>query len=305
VVFVLRKKPVALMLAVALSGTLTGCGALGGSSPDAAANGQVERSTIRVGQLALIDAVPLHIAIDKGYFRDEGLAIDLSTVGKGSESVDKLNAGELDVGLTSYPNAITPQAKGIATLKVVADAAQTTPDFALAVVKRNGPITDAKQLVGKKIAISSTRGISELVMTDQLITMGMAPGSVAFLSMPITDMPAALGRGDIAAAVISQPALELAKRQGATKLLDPFTGPDADFPWSGWLATARFVHDNPQTVDAFRRALGKAVADTADRKLVEDQAHRHLGVDKAIAPLMRCRLSRALKTPSGCSGWRI
>jgi NitT/TauT family transport system substrate-binding protein len=265
---------------------LTSCGLFGGSSPDAAPNDKVEKSTIRVGRLALVDAVPLHIAIDRGYFAAEGLTVDLSTMGRGSDSIDKLLSGELDIGLTSYPNAVTPQAKGIAKLKVVADAAQTTPDFVLAVVKKDGPITDVHQLLGKKVAISSKRGISELVMDDQLDMLGITPSMVSFLSMPITDMPAALQRGDIAAAVISQPSLEQAKQQGASKLLDPFTGPDADFAWSGWLATEKFTHDNPKTVDAFRRALNRAVADAADRNLVEDTAVKRLGIDKSVASLM-------------------
>jgi NitT/TauT family transport system substrate-binding protein len=266
--------------------TLSGCEALGGSSPEAPANDKVEKATIRVGRLALVDAVPLHIALDRGYFAAEGLTVNLFTEGRGSDSVDKLLAGDLDIGLASYPNAVIPQAKGIAHFKVVADAAQTTPDFVLAVVKNGGPITDVRQLAGQQVAISSKGGISQLVMTDQLRMKGIEPGPNMFLSMPITDMPAALQRGDIAAAVIAQPSLEQAKQQGATKLIDPFTGPDADFAWSGWLAAEKFTHDNPKTVDAFRRALSRGVADAADRNLVEDTAVKRLNIDKSVASLM-------------------
>jgi NitT/TauT family transport system substrate-binding protein len=268
---------------------VTSCGLMGASSEDSPPSSWgLEKSTIRVGRLALVDAVPLHIAIDRGYFAAEGLTIELSTMARGSDSIDQLIAPKpgLDIGLTSYPNALIPQSKGIAKLKVVVDAAQTTPDFVLAVVKKDGPITDAKQLGGQKIAISSKRGISELVMTDQLTIMGIDPKSVSFVSMGITDMPAALGRGDVAAAVIAQPSLEVAKKEGATKLLDPFVGPEADFPWSGWLATEKFVKENPKTVDAFRRALAKGVADAADRNLVEQAATKYLGVDAGIASLM-------------------
>jgi NitT/TauT family transport system substrate-binding protein len=278
-------RPLAVGLAAVM--LMQGCGLMGSSaSSSAPGSSGLEKGAIRVGRLALVDAVPLHIAIDKGYFAAEGLTVELSTMGRGSDSIDKLLSGELDVGLTSYPNALIPQTKGVVQLKIVADAAQTTPDFVLAVVRSGGPITDAHQLVGKKIAISSKRGISELVMSDQLTMMGIDPSLVSFLSMPITDMPAALNRGDIAAALIAQPSLELAKNQGATKLLDPFTGPDANFAWSGWLATEQFTRENPKTVDAFRRALKKGVADAADRNVVEETSVKHLGIDKAIASLM-------------------
>ncbi|MCE7006910.1 ABC transporter substrate-binding protein [Kibdelosporangium philippinense] len=265
---------------------LTGCGLLGGASPDASPNDKVEKSTIRVGRLALVDAIPLHIAIDKGYFEAEGLKIELSTMGRGSDGVDKLAAGELDVGLTSYPQPLIAHTKGVAKLKVVADAVETTPDLILAVVKENGPITDARQLAGKKIAISSKRGISELVMTDQLTSMGVDPKAVSFISMPITDMPAALGRGDVAAAIIAQPPLEEAKQQGAMKLLDPFTGPTVSFPWSGWFATEQFVRDNPRTVDAFRRALSRGVTNVSDRNVLEQSAVKNLGTKEGTARMM-------------------
>jgi NitT/TauT family transport system substrate-binding protein len=264
------------------------CGLISGESSDrdTSSTTGLEKSTIRVGRLALVDALPLHDAIDRGYFKAEGLTIELSTMAKGSDSVDRLIAGELEIGLTSYPQPLIAHAKGVAKLKVVADAVETTPDLIVAVVQSGGPITDVKQLAGKKIGISSKRGISELVMTDKLVAEGMAPGSVSFVSMPITDMPAALGRGDVAAAVIAQPPLEEAKYQGAVKLLDPFTGPTAALPWSGWFATEKFTLENPKTVEAFRRALARGVADMADRNVLEQSAVKNLGTRGDVAKLM-------------------
>jgi NitT/TauT family transport system substrate-binding protein len=276
-----------LAVGMAIVLTATGCGLIGGSSGgDTPGTAGLEKTTIRVGRLALVDALPLHIAIDKGYFKQEGLTIELSLMAKGSDSVDKLVANELDVGLTSYPQPLIAHAKGVAKLKIVADAVETTPDLIVAVVQSGGPITDPKQLAGKKVAVSSKRGISQLVMTDQLTSMGIDPGSVSFISMPITDMPAALGRGDIAAAIIAQPPLEEAKQQGAVKLLDPFTGPTASYPWSGWLATEQFTRDNPKTVGAFSRGLSRGVDDAADRNVLEESAVKNLGIKPGVASLM-------------------
>jgi NitT/TauT family transport system substrate-binding protein len=282
------RRPLRLSLALLSTASfLSGCGLMDGASdPPPPGSWGLAKSTIRVGRLALVDAIPLHLAIDRGYFKQEGLTIELSLMAKGSDSVDKLVADELDIGLTSYPQPLIAHAKGVARLKVVADAVETTPDLIVAVVQSGGPITDAKQLAGKKVAVSSKRGISQLVMTDQLTSMGVDPNTVSFISMPITDMPAALGRGDIASAIIAQPPLEEAKQQGAVKLLDPFTGPTASFAWSGWFATEQFVQKNPKTVDAFRRALSKGVADAADRNVLEESAVKNLGIKDSVAKLM-------------------
>jgi NitT/TauT family transport system substrate-binding protein len=285
----LRVRRLALTCTVlTLAMMLTGCGLLGDTSPDASPNSQVEKSTIRVGQLKLTDALPLNIAIDHGYFKAEGLNVDLQVVGRGSESVDKIQAGDLDFGLMSYPNALIPQAKHVGDLKIVADAAETTEGYAVCVVPKGSPIKDAHQLVGKKIAISSPKGISELAMTDHLAALGITADQVQFPSIPITDMPGLLASGAVDAAVISEPVLTQAmKRDGLSHVLVPFSGPTANFPWSGWVATKKFTDANPKTTDAFRRALLRGVTDAnADRGLVEQAAVSHLGVDTQTAALM-------------------
>ncbi|TCO56874.1 ABC transporter substrate-binding protein [Actinocrispum wychmicini] len=281
------RRSLALLFVAALT-LLSGCGLLGGASPDAAPNDKVERSIIRVGQLKLTDALPLNIAIDKGYFKAEGLDVVLSVVGRGSESFDKLQAGDLDFGLMSYPNALIPQAKHVAELTVVADAAETTEGYVLCVVRKDSPIRDPRQLVGKKIAISSPKGISELAMTDQLAGLGITADQVKFPSIPITDMPGVLASGAVDAAVISEPVLTQAvKRDGLSTVLAPFSGPTANFPWSGWVAMKKFTDANPKTTDAFRRALLRGVADAnSDRGLVEKAAVKNLGVDDQTAALM-------------------
>ncbi|GAB3873877.1 ABC transporter substrate-binding protein [Kibdelosporangium lantanae] len=285
----LHIRPLAPMcIVLALATFLTGCGVLGSSQSDAKANDKVEKSTIHVGELRLTDALPLNIAIDKGYFKAEGLDIDLQVVNKGSESVDKLQAGDLDIGLMSYPNAITPEAKHIHELKIVADAAETAPGYAVCMVGKDSSIKDAHGLVGKKIAISSPKGISEMAMTDQLALQGITADQVKFVSFAITDMPANVQNGNLDAAVISEPSkTQGGKQNGLGVLLDPFTGATADFPWSGWVATKKFVDANPKTTAAFRRALLHGVTDAkADRNLVEQAAVQHIGVDAQTAGLM-------------------
>lgn len=283
-----RPRWLACLAVVALAMLPAGCGLLGRSKPTASSNGQVEKSTIRVGELKLTDALPLNIAIDKGYFKAEGLDVDLQVVGKGSESVDKLEAGDLDIGLMSYPNAVTPQAKRVFDLKIVADAAETAPGYAVCMVGKDSPIKDGHGLVGKKIAVSSPKGISELAMTDQLAGLGITARQVQFVSFPITDMPGLLTTKAVDAAVVSEPSkTQGSKQNGLTTLLDPFSGPTADFPWSGWVATKKFVDANPRTTDAFRRALLHGVADAnAERGLVEQAAVQHIGVDAQTASLM-------------------
>nr|CEL14557.1 putative extracellular solute-binding protein [Kibdelosporangium sp. MJ126-NF4]CTQ88922.1 putative extracellular solute-binding protein [Kibdelosporangium sp. MJ126-NF4] len=268
-----------------LAGT-TGCGLLGGSSEPGPAGGPLERKVVRIGTLGLVDSAPLHLAVDKGHFAAEGLDVQLTTGTKGSANVDNVLGGALDIGLTSYPPALMPQVNGVANIKIVADAVQTTENLILCVVGRNSPIRKPADLAGRKIAVSSKRGISELTLNSQFKMMSVDYSKIQYVSMEIAGMPAALERGDVAAAVIAEPHLTAATKTGLVKLMDPFSGPTANFPWSGWIARKEFTDANPKLIAAFKRALNKGVADTGDRTKVGEVLTKHLRIDADTYQLM-------------------
>ncbi|ONI87488.1 hypothetical protein ALI144C_08825 [Actinosynnema sp. ALI-1.44] len=280
-----RRCVAAVLGAVVLAGT-TGCGLLGDSERRGPAGGPLERAVINVGTLGLVDSAPLHLAVDNGYFQAEGLEVRLTTGAKGSANVDNVVGGTLDFGLTSYPPAFMPQAKGVAEIRIVADAVQTTEDLILCVVPKNSTVRKPADLAGKKIAVSSKRGISELTLNSQFTMMSVDPLKIQYVSMEIAAMPSAMERGDVAAAVIAEPHLTAATKAGMVKLMDPFSGPTANFPWSGWIARKDFTDGNPNVVAAFKRALSKGVADTANRDKVGEVLTKHLRIDAATYQLM-------------------
>ncbi|CAM3891167.1 ABC transporter substrate-binding protein [Kibdelosporangium persicum] len=266
--------------------TLAGCGLMGSPDQETPATGRLERTVIKVGSLGIVDSAPLHLAIDNGYFAAEGLEVRLTTGAKGSANVDNVLGGSLDFGLTSYPPALMPQVKGVANLKIVADAVQTTENLILCVVPDNSTIRKPVDLAGKKIAVSSKRGISELTLNSQLKMMSVDHKTVEYISMEIASMPSALHRGDVAAAVIAEPHLTAATKEGLVKLIDPFSGPTANFPWSGWIAKKEFTDANPNVVAAFKRALNKGVAQTGSRDQVGQVLAKHLKIDSNTYQLM-------------------
>jgi NitT/TauT family transport system substrate-binding protein len=273
---------------MAMVAALGGCGVFGEAAESApASSGPLEKTKIKVAELKIIDGTPIHIAIDRGYFKAEGLEIDLSTGGKGSANIDNVIGGSIDIGLASYPPSIVPVAKKVAELKIVSDAVATTENLFLLVVKKDGTITTLKQLEGRKIAVSSPGGIAELALRSQLKIAGVNASKDQYISMPFPDMPSALERGNVDAAIMNEPFLTQAlQSNGVQKLLTPFTGRTADFPTSGWIANKKFTDENPKTVAAFQRAMVKAVADTQDRRAVEEAVVKYVQVPPNVAQLM-------------------
>lgn len=266
--------------------TITGCGVLSDSGSDENTYPPPEKTTLTIRGLQLTDSIPILLARDAGYFEDEGLNVEFEFGEKGSANLADVMDGKADIGMMSYPPAITKQLEG-ARLKVVADAVQTTPGLIQVVVPQNSPIRSVEELANKKVANSSPRGITELTLSSQLQTRGVDPSSVQFVSMEIAKMPEALARGEVDAAGIAEPYIQSALMAGGTSLFDIFSGPTADFPWSGYVTTEKFTEQNPNTVAAFQRALNRAVGEVRfDRPRAEEMAVRYLEVEEDIARLM-------------------
>jgi NitT/TauT family transport system substrate-binding protein len=282
-----KRRAIAGLLTAALVATLGGCGLFGDSADKPAPTGGLEKSSLKVAELKIVDGTPIHIAMDKGYFAAEGLQIELTTGTKGSVNLDNMMGGSVDIGLLSYPPAILAQAKKVAELKIVTDAITTTENLFILAVKKDGPIKDLTQLTGKKIAVSSQGGIGELALRSQFAIHNVPVNKDQFVPMQFADMPTALDRDNVQAAIMNEPFVTQAlQTNGVTKLMSPFTGSTADFPTSGWLATKKFVEQNPKTIAAFQRAMNKAVADTQDRATVEAAVVKYVGVQPNIAQLM-------------------
>lgn len=83
--------------AVTLALALTGCGG-GGTSANSAADGKLEKTSIKVGSLPLADYAALYWAKEKGGFFDkEGLSVEIVPVQGGPVGIQQVASGELDI----------------------------------------------------------------------------------------------------------------------------------------------------------------------------------------------------------------
>jgi NitT/TauT family transport system substrate-binding protein len=116
---------------------------------------------------------------------------------------------------------------------------------------------------------------------------GVDFSKVQWVSIPFTDMSAAMGRGDIDAAYMPEPFItNAAKSIGAVPVIDVAAGPTADFPIGGYSALSKFTSANPKTVAAFQRAMKKATDDAADRAKIQPLIVEFAKVDADTAALV-------------------
>jgi NitT/TauT family transport system substrate-binding protein len=284
------RSSLAISITVVTLGVVAGCGLLSSNNP---ASGQparvtLERTKVTVGTLAIVNAAAVHMAIKKGYFKNEGLEVELTTLpGGGADAIPGLANDQLQFAFGNYVSFFAAKAKNLLDIKLVADGYQARPGVYMIVVPPDSTIKKARDLTGKRIAINTKANIVELTARSTLETAGVDMKTVTFVEMPFPDMQTGLERKEVDAAFMAEPYITQAERlTGVVPLIDPASGPTDEIPIAGWAANATFVKENPRTVEAFRRAIIKGEQDCINRTDVEDLVTSFAMVDRQTASLM-------------------
>lgn len=282
-----RRGVLGLLLSVLILGTVSGCGLLGGSSDSSGqGSGPLERSKIKVAVMPTIDLAPFHLAVKNGYFRAEGLEVELVNAPSGQVSLAKLLGGEVDIAYGSYSPFFLAKSKGAADIKFVSDASSAGPKSTMVVAMPNSPVHTVRDMAGKRVAVTGQDTMSDTLTKSALKTNGVDFNSVHWVSLPFPDIAPALARGDVDAGFLTEPFItQAAKSVGAIPVFDTATGPTRDFPTAGYGALGRFTSQNPKTVAAFQRVMRRATDEAADRTRIQPLMVEFAKVDQDTAAL--------------------
>lgn len=135
----------------------------------------VAQDTVNVGIYAATSDAPFFIAAKKDYFREEGIAVKMTSFQSAAMMVPPLGTGQLDVGAGSASAGLyNAVARGIA-IRIVADKASSPPGYGgtkLLVRKdlvASGRYKSFKDLKGMKFAINAP-GVSNTSMLNDVLT---------------------------------------------------------------------------------------------------------------------------------------
>ena len=138
--------------------------------------------TIAVGGKSLYYYLPLSIAEQLGYFKDEGLNVKIVDFQGGSRSLQAVVGGSADVVSGAFEHTISMQAKKQPMTAFVLQG--RAPQLALVV--SNKTMKDYKQLSdlkGKKVGVTAPGSSSQMVANFILKKGGLGPKDVAFIGV--------------------------------------------------------------------------------------------------------------------------
>jgi NitT/TauT family transport system substrate-binding protein len=291
-----RARPGMLGTAVVLVMSLTSCGLLGesddsGEQATGGGGGKLETTHLDVSIMKTTDLAPFHLAVKEGYFKDEGLDIKFVDSLSGGESVSKLLSGETDISYSSYTPFFLAESKNAGGakggVKLIADASSAGAGSCMVVATPDSSVKGIKDMAGKRVAVTATGTISDLLTMSTLKTNNVDWKSIKWVPTPFPATAAALKKHDVDAAFVTEPFIQdTMKKAGAQPIFDTAVGPTADMPTAGWGSTGDFVKKNPNTIAAFQRAMlrGTDLA-LSDRGQVEPMLVQFSGVDGDTAKM--------------------
>ncbi len=282
-----RRGALAFAMAAAVSVSVSGCGLLGGdNSSSSNGSGNLEKSKIKVATMSTIDTASLRLAQDGGYFKTEGLDVELVEAATGQVSLTKLIGGEVDIAYASYTPFFIAMSKGTADIKLVSDASSAGPKSTMVVSVPTSSVKTVNDLAGKKIGIFAPNTVSDTLTKSVMKDHGVDFSKVQWVPVQPPNMAVALKNGDIDAGFLTEPFItQAAKQAGTVPIVDTATGATQDFPTAGYGALGKFVSENPKTVAAFQRAMQKATRDAADRSKIEPLLVKYAKIDQDTAAL--------------------
>ncbi len=248
-----NRLPVLFVMMIAGSLLLVGCGQ------------KDEPATLRMALLPILDALPMYVAEEQGYFADENLTVEFIPVTSAAERDQLIQAGRADgmineILSTMFYNVNGPQ------ITIVDYARVATPEYPQfrILASANSGINSPEDLVGQPIGISEGTIIE--YSTDRLLEAeGLNADDISTIAVPrIPDRLALLNSGELVAASLPDPLASLAMQNGAIVIVD-----DSSHPEYGHSVIAfrnEIIEENPEAIRRFLAAVERAVEDINNDK---------------------------------------
>ncbi|MGB6757866.1 MAG: ABC transporter substrate-binding protein [Xanthobacteraceae bacterium] len=218
---------------------------------------------LSVAVIPIGDCAPIYLGISKGFFAKQNLELDLSTAGGGAAIIPGVLSGQMQFGFSNIPSMLIAQTKGLQFVGVAPGASSTGErghDFSAIVAPGDSPIQNAKDLVGKTVAVNNLNNIGDTSVRAGVRAAGGDPKQVKFIEVPFPDMPAALAEHRIEAGWVVEPFLTIALQRGAKVVDWNLVDVAPKMMIAVYFTSVKYANDNPDIVNRFKAAITESLA---------------------------------------------
>jgi NitT/TauT family transport system substrate-binding protein len=290
-------RPLALLASAALA--LSACGAPAAAPPGqggtGAAGGEGTKVIIGVGGQTLLTYLPTTLAQELGYYKDEGLNVELQDLQGGSKALTAMVGGSTNVTSGYYEHTIQMQAKK-QPIKAFVNMGQSSGLALLVSPKNERKIKSIADLKGKNVGVTSPGSSTDMFVKFLLAKNGLKQTDAAVSAIGAgSSAVAAVEQNQVDAAVMLEPDVSvLAKRIGHDPVLledvrtveglkEVFeTG---SWPSSSLYAKTEWLDQNKETAGKLAKAIKRTlefIAGHSGEEIAAKMPEKFAGGDKAL-----------------------
>jgi NitT/TauT family transport system substrate-binding protein len=206
-----------------------------------------------------------------GFFRKNGLNVELSQVRSGQVAAAAVASGQADVADANIVSFAQAKARNVPFVAIAPGQNYDTSDpVAVLAVLPNSPVRSAKDLNGTTVAVNSLGSVAELCVDAWVDRNGGDLSTIKLVEVTFAETVAALEQNRVAAASLSDPQLS-AERSKIRVLGKCYDAVAPRFLISVWFSTQDWATKNADAARRFAAALNDAT-EWADRNREQAQA---------------------------------
>jgi NitT/TauT family transport system substrate-binding protein len=274
-----------MFLAVMFTMVLSACSTGAVSSPEKAESAPV-KIKLPMGYIPNVQYAPFYVAVDKGYFTDEGIELEFDYSFE-TDGVALVGANKLQFSLVSGEQVLLARAQGLPVVYILSWF-QKYPVSVVSHVDEN--IVTPADLAGKRIGLPGLFGANYVGLRALLYATGLKESDVTLDSIGFNQVEALATRQEqaIVGYTANEPIVLRAKGYAVNEIR---VSDYVQLASNGILTNETVLKENPDLVRGFNRAFLRGLKDTIEnpdeayeicKKFVENLAQADENVQKQV-----------------------
>ena len=198
---------------------------------------------------------PLYIAINKGYFEDYGIEIELTNGGGSDQSMTALLSNAADIALLGPETAVYVASQGRENLPVV--FGQLTKRDGSFIIGRDNEDFNWNDLIGKEILGGRTGGMPAMTLEYVLKSKGIFEQVNINYDVAFNNMTAAFIGETADYMTTFEPTGSTLEKNGQGYIAASVGLEAGEVPFTTFMATSEYLENNPDTINKFLKAVMK------------------------------------------------
>jgi ABC-type nitrate/sulfonate/bicarbonate transport system substrate-binding protein len=211
---------------------------------------ETKKISFRLAWVADMAEVGVFVAKEKGYFKREGLEVEIQPGGFGLDPLKLVAAGSNDFGIGGAGNLLLARERGLPVVAIAAEFQTTPVGF---VTRKDSGITTFAQFRGKRVGIQ-TGADTDVLYRALLVRHGMKPTDVKEVPIQYDMGPFVNNIIDVLPAYVTNQPITL-RSQGIEVNVITAASQGVRYYGNIFFTTSDMLKKNPDTVRRFVRAV--------------------------------------------------